>query len=110
MGTARNVATAAAKIAIAGPTSTAWYKRGVRFWLGLAIGVVVGAVAMYLVVAKPWRSSPTTVAVATPPVGSGSGSGSGAAKKKKGHHRGTGGGGTTDEGAGGDGGGGDNRA
>src|SRR5688572_30911319 len=53
----RNVATAPRKIATAGSASTAWYKRGVRFWLGLAIGLVIGAAAMYLGVEQPWRGS-----------------------------------------------------
>lgn len=33
----------------------AWYKRDVRFWLGLAIGLALGAVGTYLVLEPPWR-------------------------------------------------------
>lgn len=34
----------------------AWYKRVVRFWLGLAIGLALGAAGTYLVLEPPWRA------------------------------------------------------
>lgn len=52
-----------------------WYKRGVKFWVGLAIGLSLGAGAMYLIDHRPWRSAPAAapveVATATPPVDAG---------------------------------------
>ncbi len=38
----------------------AWYKRGVRFGLGLAIGLALGAGGMYLVLEPPWRGGGST--------------------------------------------------
>jgi len=45
-----------------------WYKRRVKFWVGLAIGLALGAVAMYLGLRPPWRtaSAPPPVAAVTP--------------------------------------------
>ena len=36
--------------------------RGVRFWVGLAIGLVLGAVLGWLATARPWRGAPAPVA------------------------------------------------
>jgi hypothetical protein len=54
----------------------------VRFWLGLAIGLVVGSGAMYLILAAPWQSEPAAVAAVPPDAGSGAAVATG--KKKKG--------------------------
>jgi hypothetical protein len=44
----------------------------VRFWLGLAIGLVVGSGAMYLGLETPWRDAPAPAVAVAPEAGSGS--------------------------------------
>lgn len=41
----------------------------VRFWQGLAVGVVIGAGATWLAMARPWRGSAAPAAVASPDAG-----------------------------------------
>jgi hypothetical protein len=56
----------------------------VRFWLGLAIGLVIGAAAMYLGVEQPWRgSAAATPAAVQPDAATGSGSAVAKGKKKR---------------------------
>jgi hypothetical protein len=60
----------------------------VKFWLGLAIGVVLGVAGTYLAREQPWRSA-APIAVAPEPIPAATDAG--VAAKKKGHRRGGGG-------------------
>ena len=70
----KNAAPAAANTASASSAAAAgsWYKPEVRFWLGLGIGLVLGAGAMYLAVGRRGAAAPPAalqVALATPDAG-----------------------------------------
>lgn len=61
-----------------------WYKRVVRFWLGLAIGLALGAIGTYLALEPPWSDDAPAAAseVATADVPD-----AGVAPKKKGRRK-----------------------
>jgi hypothetical protein len=75
----------------------AWYKRGVRFGLGLAIGLALGAVGMYLVLEPPWRGGGASSEVDVSVGDTVSDAGVGTKKKGRRKARGGGGGGGAQE-------------
>lgn len=89
-------ASAHAPSAVAGGSGgpPAWYKRGVRFGLGLAIGLALGAVGMYLALEPPWRGG-SDAAEASVSVGDTADAGVSATGKKKGRRKARRGGGAS---------------
>lgn len=62
----KKLAVASAHIATTSPgvkgSPPPWYKRDVRFWLGLAIGLALGALGTYLALEPPWASDGSAAA------------------------------------------------